>query len=389
MNHRFGSKQPKRAAFTLVELLVVIAIIGILVGLLLPAVQAAREAARRMSCSNNMKQLGLGVLNHESAFKRMPNPGQCDSTGNSTTVYMIHSAFTQILPYIEQQTVYNMFDHTTISWQFYGGTASGVNYVLPSGAIIHRNAKGKAYNDLTQPSGQIAAQTNIPSFTCASSPLDIGTRDPVFRVGGNDYMFIAITDVDTRAGSATYGMRTPTSDPAYLDQRIMGMLDCEASKMAATTDGTAYTILVIEDGGRAHPNVSKFGALSTRPGPVASSTDAFPTAWTGGSTGGRLMWSWADPDSVANGYSGPSNAIAPGSRTAKINNFSSVLGGPVECRWSVNNCGPNDEPYAWHGSGANSTFGDGSVKFLAASTDGVVLKAMAGRNDAVNYDVPE
>jgi prepilin-type processing-associated H-X9-DG protein len=202
-------------------------------------------------------------------------------------------------------------------------------------------------------------------------------------------MFIAVSDIDTRLGSATFGMRTPSTDAQYLEMRVSGMMDCESSKLAAVTDGTAFTILCIEDGGRAHPNVSKFGALSNRQTPVSSSTDAFPTAWTGGSTGGRLMWAWADPDSATNGYSGPSNAIAPGSRTAKINNFSSVVGGPVECRWSVNNCGPNDEPYAWHGSGANSTWGDGSVRFLAASTDGIILKAMVGRNDAVTYEAPE
>ncbi len=70
-----NQRNPKRSAFTLVELLVVIAIIGVLVGLLLPAVQAAREAARRMSCSNNFKQLGLAIQNYHSAYKQMPIQG--------------------------------------------------------------------------------------------------------------------------------------------------------------------------------------------------------------------------------------------------------------------------------------------------------------------------
>jgi prepilin-type N-terminal cleavage/methylation domain-containing protein len=65
----------KQSGFTLVELLVVIAIIGVLVGLLLPAVQAAREAARRMSCSNNFKQVGLAIHNYHSAYKQLPLQG--------------------------------------------------------------------------------------------------------------------------------------------------------------------------------------------------------------------------------------------------------------------------------------------------------------------------
>ncbi len=101
--------------FTLVELLVVIAIIGILVGLLLPAVQAAREAARRMQCSNNLKQLSLAVLNFESAYKRFP-PGylginriaaaglpQQDWGTNSSVGHL-----TYIMPYMEQNQIHDM-----------------------------------------------------------------------------------------------------------------------------------------------------------------------------------------------------------------------------------------------------------------------------------------
>lgn len=90
-------------AFTLVELLVVIAIIGILIALLLPAVQAAREAARRMQCTNNLKQIGLALHNYESSHKVLP-PGYITSNTAST--------HTQILPYFEQSAAYDLFDFT-------------------------------------------------------------------------------------------------------------------------------------------------------------------------------------------------------------------------------------------------------------------------------------
>ena len=97
--------------FTLVELLVVIAIIGVLIGLLLPAVQAARSAARRISCDNNLKQLGLGIQNYESAMRRMP-PGYIYKPGAQGN----HAGFgwgAMLLPYLEQSAVYSRVNFST------------------------------------------------------------------------------------------------------------------------------------------------------------------------------------------------------------------------------------------------------------------------------------
>jgi prepilin-type N-terminal cleavage/methylation domain-containing protein len=159
----------KKNGFTLVELLVVIAIIGILVALLLPAVQMAREAARRSSCINNLKQLGLAVHNFESNNKTLPHSGQCDSTGSSTTTYMIHSTGTVLLPYIEQQSLYQQFDHTTNAIAAYNASPQGGVYVTSVGALLHQDAVGLAYNDNRHPTGQQAAQTIIKTFVCSGN----------------------------------------------------------------------------------------------------------------------------------------------------------------------------------------------------------------------------
>ncbi len=379
-----GINRPhQRHAFTLVELLVVIAIIGTLVGLLLPAVQAAREAARRSQCQNNMKQLGLGVINFESATRKLPSPGQCDSTGSSSTTYNIHSIATLILPYIEQSNVYNQFDVTANPVAAYGATVNATgNFTTPSGGLLHKKAKGRAYDDPAFPSGQVAAKTKIETFICPSTP--VGDRDPVHGYGGVDYMVFALSDVDTAPGSATYGMRTPSAgSAAWLAQVVAPMLSCEGVGMGQITDGTSKTFLWIEDAGRAHPSVAKFGALSSRVSPVSSPADPVPygTALPG-TMGGRRVFAWADPDAVANGYSGPSNSL--GSRLAKINNNKTPIGGPAECLWSINNCGPNDEPFAFHAGGVNSTFGDGSVRYINDDIDGVIVKWLVGSSDGQN-----
>ena len=115
----------RRPAFTLVELLVVIAIIGILVGLLLPAVQAAREAARRMQCSNNTKQISLSLHNYESAYRKFPPGAISDSPTPilGTTSDAGWSATCKLLPFLEQTALNNLLQ-------------PGKNQLFGSGAAI-------------------------------------------------------------------------------------------------------------------------------------------------------------------------------------------------------------------------------------------------------------
>lgn len=151
LRSRSGASRP---GFTLIELLVVIAIIGVLIALLLPAVQAAREAARRAQCTNNLKQVGLGFMNFESANSHLPqgafdgHPQSVDSSGNPAPLGYKYTEvvgseygtttccraghpdgfnqFFKILPYMEQQNTYNLANFTALPlWPIPGGNLNG------------------------------------------------------------------------------------------------------------------------------------------------------------------------------------------------------------------------------------------------------------------------
>src|SRR5262249_33965916 len=103
----------RRQGFTLVELLVVIAIIATLIGLLLPAVQKVREAAARLSCSNNLHQIGLALHNHMDTNKTLPPNGVFTYNGSAMVQTSPWSAMSRILPYVEQESLYRNIDFST------------------------------------------------------------------------------------------------------------------------------------------------------------------------------------------------------------------------------------------------------------------------------------
>ena len=168
-----------RRGFTLVELLVVIAIIGILVGLLLPAVQAAREAARRMQCSNNLKQFGLALHNYESSFKALP-PAGIDSNQMSWIV--------MTLPFIEQKNLFEKFDFAQGDWQARNRITIVKAVVIPSLQCpsapqdtlfsvfnpTEADVRTGHYHAVLGPTGPNASNNNLPYASIGNPALDFG-----------------------------------------------------------------------------------------------------------------------------------------------------------------------------------------------------------------------
>jgi len=203
-NRSFGER---RAAFTLIELLVVIAIIGVLIALLLPAVQKVREAANRMSCSNNLKQIGLALHNYHDANSKFP-PGQVDSPAKH-----IWSAYT--LPYFEQGNIYRGYDFSVHWYQ-------GVNQALVTTQLKIMQCPSALPNRVEDPPNQRAGVT-VPA-ACGD--------------------YAAIGNVDDAL--VTNGFIPGPLPPRPNAVLIVGV----GIRLTDITDGTSQTMMVGEIAGR-------------------------------------------------------------------------------------------------------------------------------------------
>jgi len=235
MSH--GRKSRRRRGFTLIELLVVIAIIAILIALLLPAVQQAREAARRTSCKNNLKQIGLALANYHDIYKSFPpaklNSGMYQSTTNGHT--MNTSGWVQMLPQLDQKPLYDQYNFNVCSSV---SNARGVivgNPVAGGDELVNQPIYSQRLEVLECPSDPSAG---IPRVNAINNPSNAYSMN---RARQTSYLFSTGVFTDYNANYTAYNR----------DIRQGAFGNNGAARIRDITDGTSNSIAVGEaSGGR-------------------------------------------------------------------------------------------------------------------------------------------
>ncbi|HEX3600060.1 MAG TPA: DUF1559 domain-containing protein [Lacipirellulaceae bacterium] len=320
----------KRPAFTLVELLVVIAIIGILVALLLPAIQAAREAARRTQCVNKEKQIGLAILNYESAKKQLPlaytpnytgapwigicpnitNPG----SGNPDNGLPQHFVLTFILPYLEYQALYDQIDLT-------GGTGLALGQRQNWSQNVVLSPTKHTFN-------ADVVKVDIPDYLCPSVESRPGDYTTDY------FTMIQIVPNGATGYCAVIDGTGLTKQKRSVD-RLVGLLQDTPTTLKKCTDGLSKTFLFFESAGR----------------PLAYGPNHTPIQ--------------TDPPNIANGRMSKDYHWCD-------NNLYALWGNGTDPNCpitTVMNCDNYQAPYSFHTGGGNELFGDGSVSFVNENVD--------------------
>jgi prepilin-type N-terminal cleavage/methylation domain-containing protein/prepilin-type processing-associated H-X9-DG protein len=353
-----------RSGFTLIELLVVVAIISVLIGLLLPAVQKVREAANRMQCQNNLKQIGLALHNYHdangsfpAAWKMLPRadpgvpagytlPSPLDATTPNPPM-VGPSVFALILPYLEQNNLSNQIDATK-----------------------------SFFNAAQMPPANPVYSTVIQTFLCPSSAgaSAVDYSAELVRSFGN-------FDVTLSFPPGLIFGRTDYAPDAGMQADLPGInINAGASiivqpparpvRLTGIPDGSSNTLMIIEDSGRPAWYGSK--GLITSAGSYAAGPNG-PAPQGGGA--------WADPlNYIATNGSDPG-----GTGIAAGGGFLGIPPAPWSC---ANGCSNDSEIFAFHTGGSNALFGDGSVRFLKNGLTMSQMQALLSRagGEVITFD---
>ena len=322
-------KHKRSRGFTLIELLVVIAIIAILIALLLPAVQQAREAARRSTCKNNLKQLGLALHNYHENYNRYPpamiNPGDksaANATADNVRFSLNHTGFTMLLPYLDQAPLYASFD-------FNQASSSSLRAGSPP-------LQGNPAVNLP------ATQVVVPMFQCPSEAIEgpapnVATGEYTATQGATtNYVFASGRLTEDGRNYRVYSSSTTTLPDGRVYQYI-GMFGInDSARIGDILDGSSNAIAMGE------VNLNK------------SSTSYRPL--------------WGQGRRVGVFGRAPAN-VDP----AHVDNCRYKINAHNDC--TTTNTG---KPYAWtfssnHPGGAHFLMGDGRVELLSENIDWITF----------------
>lgn len=357
----------RRQAFTLIELLVVIAIIAVLIGLLLPAVQKVREAAARMTCQNNLKQIALAAANYESSYQKFPSglivsPQAVPPNGGTYTFPAPYAGsyvgvLTLLLPYMEQNNVYNLIPNswfnlnTTVgAWAYSyppfssdgngtggGFAAYGADAVIKPYLCPSDNAGGgnRLTNGIIDGMGISIPPGSITSIGHVYVDYVLDTPNFGHELGRTNYVGVGGGWGKTTAAWGD-GLGTPPASAAYANFAGIYVMNTPAT-IGSITDGTS--------------NTAAFGETLT--GFHKNGSRDFEIAWMGAGwwyTGWGLAPIYADPN-------------GNGSSDYTFRQFSSKHTGIV-----------------------NFAFADGSVHSISQSADFTAYIALSGKSDGVVFD---